>query len=137
MENKNLLIKVGKIEVSVVIPCFNEESTILLLLDAIKYQTFPITRLEVIIADALSTDQTRKKIGQYLQKNSELTVNIIDNPKRTIPAAVNLAVNAAKGEFIVRLDAHSIPNTKYIELCINALKTGISECSEWNRIYKA
>ena len=129
MKNQKPMHETGNlIEVSVIIPCFNEESTITLLLDAIKYQTFPIARLEVIIADALSTDQTRRKIGKFLQKNNELTVNVIDNPKRTIPAAVNLAVNAAKGEFIVRLDAHSIPNTKYIELCINALKTDIAEC---------
>ncbi len=128
MKNQNLKKRSGIIEVSVIVPCFNEESTITLLLDAIKKQTFPIERLEVIIADALSTDQTRKKINQYLQKNMDLAVNVIDNPIRTIPSAVNLAVSEAKGEFIVRLDAHSIPNIKYIELCVNALKTGIADC---------
>jgi succinoglycan biosynthesis protein ExoA len=116
------------IEVSVIVPCFNEENTITLLLEAIKTQTYPINNLEVIIADALSTDQTRKKIRQYLQKNQDLSIQVIDNPKQTIPAAINLAANAAKGVFIVRLDAHSIPNPKYIELCIRVLKKGIASC---------
>jgi succinoglycan biosynthesis protein ExoA len=128
MKKQNRSHTPGNIEVSVIIPCFNEESTISLLLDAIKNQTFPISRLEVIIADALSTDQTRRIIELYVQKNTELTIYVIDNPKRTIPAAVNLAVNAAIGEFIVRLDAHSIPNANYIELCINALKADIADC---------
>lgn len=129
MKNQRLKRKNrNRVEVSVIIPCFNEESTITLLLDAIKYQTFPIARLEIIIADAFSTDHTREKIGLYIHKNKELAIKVIDNPKRTIPAAVNLAVNLAKGEFIVRLDAHSIPNAKYIELCINALKINIAEC---------
>jgi len=116
------------IEVSVIIPCYNEESTITLLLDAIREQTYPASHLEVVIADALSTDKTRIKINQYIQKYLDLKVKVVDNPKRTIPAAVNLAVNAAQGEFIVRLDAHSIPNTKYIELCIQAIKNDIAEC---------
>jgi succinoglycan biosynthesis protein ExoA len=128
MKNYHQISKPGKIEVSVIVPCYNEELTITLLLEAIRVQTFPINCLEVIIADALSTDQTRKKIKQYLQKNKDLSIQVIDNPKRTIPAAINLAVNAAKGVFIVRLDAHSIPNPNYIELCIRILKEGSASC---------
>jgi succinoglycan biosynthesis protein ExoA len=128
MKNNHQISKLGDIEVSVIVPCYNEELTVTLLLEAIRIQTFPIKRLEVIIADALSTDKTRKKIKQYLQKNQDLSIQIIDNPKRTIPAAINQAVNVAKGVFIVRLDAHSIPNPNYIELCVRILKEGYASC---------
>ena len=36
--------------------------------------------------------------------------------------------NTAKGIFIVRLDAHSIPKPNYIELCIKVLKKGVASC---------
>ena len=37
-----------------------------------------------------------------------LNVQIVDNPKRNIPTALNRAITAAQGEYIVRLDAHSV-----------------------------
>ena len=48
--------------VSIIVPCYNEERTIKLLLDAIYTQTFPRSEVEVIIADGLSTDRTREEI---------------------------------------------------------------------------
>ena len=118
----------SKIEVSVIVPCYNEEKTISFLLDAIYQQTYPISLLEVIIADAISIDRTRENINSFSKRNRDLRVKIIDNPFRTIPAAINLAVKATSGQFIVRLDAHSIPNNTYIQKCINALKQGLAEC---------
>ncbi|EKD88070.1 MAG: glycosyl transferase family protein, partial [uncultured bacterium] len=56
-------------EVSIVIPCLNEEKTILGLLDAIFFQTFPHTKMEVIISDGLSEDQTRNKIAEFQSKH--------------------------------------------------------------------
>ena len=47
--------------VSIVVPCYNEQATIGLLLDALYQQTYPRSELEVIIADGLSTDGTRQK----------------------------------------------------------------------------
>jgi succinoglycan biosynthesis protein ExoA len=124
----------SKVVVSVVVPCYNEENTITFLLDAILRQTFSITNLEVIIADGHSTDLTKKKIQDFSLAHPKLRIKVIHNPKRTIPAAINLAVENAIGQFIVRLDAHSIPDPTYIELCIKALRTGKADCvgGVWN-----
>ena len=48
--------------VSVVVPCYNEQDTIGLLLAAIYQQTVPRTELEIVIADGMSTDDTRARI---------------------------------------------------------------------------
>jgi glycosyltransferase involved in cell wall biosynthesis len=48
--------------VSIIVPCFNEEATIVSLLDAIHEQTYPRERVEVIIADGLSEDGTRAAV---------------------------------------------------------------------------
>ncbi len=128
MKNQNTAMSAENVETSVIVPCYNEERTISLLLDALSQQTYPIPRMEVIIADGLSTDLTRKRIVDFLNDHKDLKVKIVDNPKRTIPAAVNIAVRHSSGVFIVRLDAHSIPEPMYVELCVNALKGGKAEC---------
>lgn len=109
-------------EVSVVIPCFNEEKTIRQLLDAIYAQTYPRDNLEVIIADGGSTDQTLLEIQSFKADCRDLDVRVVNNPKRTIPAGVNVGISQAKGEFIVRLDAHSIPNPDYVARSVEGLR---------------
>jgi succinoglycan biosynthesis protein ExoA len=113
--------------VSIIVPCYNEETTIGLLLSAIAKQTYPISSIEVIIADGLSSDRTRSVIAGYRQENPNLQVAIIDNPKRTIPAALNTAISIAKGNMIIRVDAHSVPKSDYVERCVQALETGLGE----------
>jgi len=113
-----------QIEVSVIVPCYNEENTIQLLLSAILSQNFEKEKIEVIIADANSEDQTRIKIVEFAEKHKELSICTVVNPGRTIPAAVNAAANRASGEILVRMDAHSVPDKDYIFHSVNLLKSG-------------
>ncbi len=109
---------------SVIVPCYNEEMTIALLLDAIYHQTFSHQHLEVVIADGLSKDQTRDRIAQYQEEHPDLSIQVIDNPQRIIPAALNRAIQHATGEYILRLDGHCMPHRDYVELCLRALQEG-------------
>jgi len=110
--------------VSIIVPCYNEEATILHLLEAIRAQTYPRDRLEVLIADGFSKDRTRAVIAGFQAANPDLAIAIIDNPRRTIPSALNQAIRKAAGEIIVRLDAHSAPYPDYVEYCAAALESG-------------
>jgi succinoglycan biosynthesis protein ExoA len=110
--------------VSIIVPCLNEEKTIQLLLDAIHNQTFPLADLEVVILDAHSTDGTQAQIEAWKKDHPGLRVSIAKNDARTIPSAVNRAVETADGEYIVRLDAHSMPEKDYVERCISLLRKG-------------
>ena len=111
------------IEVSIIVPCYNEEHRIAGLLTAICSQTYPVNHMEVVIADGMSSDHTRNVVQEFAAQHPELPINLIDNPKRNIPSALNLAIKAAMGEYIVRLDAHSIPEDDYVEHCILQLKS--------------
>jgi hypothetical protein len=51
-------------------------------------------------------------------------VKVVDNPKRIIPAGVNAALDAAQGEFIVRLDGHSMPYPEYVKNSVADLEQG-------------
>lgn len=110
--------------VSVIVPCYNEQATIRHLLDAILAQTYPLGQLEVIIADGHSTDGTRDAINGFQKEHLRLAVRVVDNDKGTIPAGLNTAINASSGQFIVRLDAHSMPDPEYVANCVRALEEG-------------
>ena len=113
--------------VSVIVPCYNEQNTILLLLEAIYAQTYPRPQMEVVIADGLSKDQTRWQIADFQARHPDLTMQIVDNPNRTIPSGLNQAIQAAQGEMIVRLDAHSVPQPDYVARCVTALEQGFGD----------
>jgi glycosyltransferase involved in cell wall biosynthesis len=110
--------------VSIIVPCFNEESTIGGLLESIYQQTYPLQKMEVIIADGMSEDGTRAKIQEFQQTHQQFHVQIVDNPRRIIPAALNLAIRAASGEIILRLDAHCRPMPDYVARSVEGLVQG-------------
>lgn len=113
--------------VSVIVPCYNEEHTIGLLLEAVYRQTFPREQMEVILADGMSTDRTREEVARFQQEHAGLRVCLVDNPKRNIPSGLNRAIEAAQGEYLVRLDAHSVPAEDYVARCLEALQAGKGE----------
>jgi succinoglycan biosynthesis protein ExoA len=115
------------IKVSVIVPCYNEQATIRQLLDAIYHQSYPKNEVEVVIADGLSSDHTRTVITEYQQEHPDLEIRVIDNPARIIPAGLNRAIEASKGKYIIRMDAHSIPNYDYIQNCIKGLDENLGD----------
>lgn len=111
-------------KVSIIIPCYNEEATIGNTLSAILGQTFPCSEMEVVISDSMSTDRTRAVIADFQAAHPELKVQVVQNIARIIPAALNRAIEAARGDFIIRMDAHSKPYPTYVENCHRALVDG-------------
>lgn len=105
-------------DVAIVIPCYNERLTLGHLLEAICRQTFPLDRLEVVIADGLSTDGTRLVAEEFGRDHPALHLTIADNPSRAIPAALNRAIDLTHAGLVLRLDAHSIPEPEYVERCL-------------------
>lgn len=110
--------------VSIIVPCCNEQATIRQLLEAILNQTYSREYLEVVIADGLSEDQTRREISLFRAEHPDLSLRLVDNERRTIPSGLNLAIQASRGEILVRLDAHSIPIPEYVERSVRGLEQG-------------
>ncbi len=111
-------------KVSIIVPCYNEQSTIRLLLEALGEQTYPRAEMEVIVADGLSTDGTRHAIAAFQRDVPDLRVRVVENSKRSIPSALNRAIEASGGEIIVRMDGHSKPYPDYVANCITAHQAG-------------
>lgn len=101
---------------SIVIPCYNEERYIGPCLDSILASNYPQDRLEVLVVDGMSTDATRAIVEDYGSRNS--MVRLIDNPDRIKPKALNVGIQTATGEFVIRMDAHALYDPEYVRLSV-------------------
>ena len=110
-----------KATVSVVIPCFNEERFVGKALESLAAQ-YDNDHYEILVIDGISEDRTRDVIAQFASTRPRLTIKVVDNPKRSIPAALNLGAQHASSEIIARMDAHAAPSEGYIRGCVEALK---------------
>jgi glycosyltransferase involved in cell wall biosynthesis len=106
--------------VSIIVPCYNEEKTIQHLLNAILSQTYPLHKMEVVISDGLSTDNTIEVIESFQKNHAELKITVTNNPLKTIPSGLNQAIRESRGDLIIRLDAHSMPIKEYVQRCVSA-----------------
>lgn len=110
----------GRASVSVIVPCYNEERFIGKALANLAEQ-YPVEDYEIIVVDGKSDDRTREVVREFQQSHPELSIRLLDNPKRNIPHALNLGIAAARGEVIARMDAHAAPSSGYIRRCVEVL----------------
>jgi succinoglycan biosynthesis protein ExoA len=107
------------VQVSVIVACRNERKTIHNLLDSICRQSLGGAKIEVLIADGMSDDGTRQILELY--RRIVLPLRVIDNLDKIVSAGLNAAIRAARGEFIIRMDAHSEYARDYIRRCLEGL----------------
>ena len=66
----------------------------------------------------MSTDGTRAIVQEYAKRYP--FIRLVDNSQRIVPPAMNIGIRAAKGDIIIRLDAHAIfPVNYFTELVKN------------------
>ena len=106
-------------KLSVICPIYNEEKHIAACLDSILRQDFPKEELEVLLVDGMSTDRTREIVQQYTEQYP--FIFLLDNPKRIVPTGLNIAIRVAKGDVIIRLDAHAIYPDNYFSVLVDKL----------------
>jgi glycosyltransferase involved in cell wall biosynthesis len=102
--------------VSVVIPVRNERAFIACCLDSVLANDYPAGRLEILAVDGMSDDGTRDILADYASRHPAL--RLLDNPARITPAALNRGIREARGELVVRLDAHARLAPDYISQCV-------------------
>jgi len=108
------------IEVSVIIPCRDEERFVSKCLDSIIKQDYPKENLEVLVVDGKSEDRTKEIVKEYSQKYS--FIRLLENPQKFTPLGLNIGIKEAKGKVIVRMDSHAEYPKDYISKCVRYLK---------------
>lgn len=104
---------------SVVMPIRNEGGFIARSLGCVLEQTYPGDRFEVIVADGMSTDDTRSVVATLARRDPRII--LIDNPGRIVSTGINRAIAAAKGDIVVRIDGHCEIARDYLERCVHHL----------------
>lgn len=89
--------------VSVVIPAYNAEKTIIDCLDSIYHQTYP--NLEIIVVNDGSVDQTLQLLETYQKEHLSLQLRVFNQKNSGPSVARNFGVAQSKGEYIAFLDA--------------------------------
>lgn len=94
-------------KLSILIPVYNEASTIHLILDKVKnVQLIEKIEKEVIIVNDCSTDNSIKCIEDYILKNPTLEIQLFSLPfNQGKGAAINKAISESSGDYIIIQDA--------------------------------
>ncbi len=125
----------AKLIVTIILPVFNEEFYIARCLEAILNQDYPRDRMEIVIADGMSTDGTRQAIAKVANdhgvplcadrsedfKSDGLTITLLDNPQRIVSTGLNRALRIASGDIVVRVDGHCEISPDYVSRCVQYL----------------
>lgn len=110
----------GPIELSVVIPAFNAESTIVAQLDALQGQQWDAP-WEVVVADNGSTDETAALVAQ--RAATDARIRLVDaSDHRGAAHARNCAVAAAQGASIAFCDADDVVGDGWLAAMGSALR---------------
>lgn len=118
MENRKRLVENKKItklpSVSILIPAYNESNSIEKTIKNILKIDYPKEKLEILVIDDGSTDDTYKIAQKY--KNKILKVFTKKNGGKA--NAINFGLRHAEGEFVVVMDADSLPNKGALKNCM-------------------
>lgn len=107
-------------QVSITIPCRNEEKYIAKCLQSIVDCSYNKDFLKVYVSDGMSDDETLEIIKQF--SNQYPFIQLIENVRKTTPFALNLGLKADNADVKIILGAHAEIKPDYIERCLDAFE---------------
>ena len=105
------------IDVSVVIPTYNDSAALELTLAAFKCQTYPSDRYEVIVIDDGSTDDTKSLVETF---QTSYSLRYLWQPNAGRGKARNAGIGIARGNLLIFNDADGIPVPDFIAQHVNS-----------------
>jgi len=98
----------------------NERQHIVPCLTAMLDQTLDPTRYEIIVVDSLRTDGTRELIQDIIAARPDREIRFLDNPRRILSSGWNIGIRAARGQYVIRPDAHAEVPRDFLERNLTA-----------------
>ena len=111
----------GRVDASVLIPVLNEERHIRDTVAAMQAQRFEGC-LEFLFMDGRSEDRTKAILEELA--GGDPRIRVFDNPGRTSTAGLNVGLRNARGDYVVRMDAHTFYPEDYIARGVERLRRG-------------
>ncbi len=119
-------------------PIRNEAGYIRRSLGSVLAQEYPGDRIEILIVDGMSTDGTRERIAGIVEEQAAQAraagrvfppVQVLDNPASTVPPAMNIGLQRARGDILIRVDGHCEIHSSYVHRCVEVLQATGAECA--------
>jgi succinoglycan biosynthesis protein ExoA len=111
----------GRVDASVLVPVLNEERYIRETVAAMQAQRFDGS-VEFLFMDGRSDDRTKAILEELAHEDPR--IRVFDNPGRTSTAGLNVGLRNARGDYIVRMDAHTFYPEDYIARGVDRLRRG-------------
>lgn len=111
--------------VTIIVPMRNEEAFIAQCLASLQAQEYPAAALEFLVVDGESTDRSREIVEAI--RRVDPRVRLLENPRRHQGAGLNIGLNEARGDIIVRADAHAVYGPAYVPIIVAHLVAGRAE----------
>lgn len=109
----------GKPKVSVLITNYNYEIYIREAIESALNQTYP--NIEIIVVDDASTDRSVEILREYEEQGK---IKLIVNDKNYgYQHAINVAITASSGDYLMNLDSDDVLVPEYIETLMKEIKT--------------
>ncbi len=106
-------------KITIICPTYNEEKYIKQCIDTILSQDYPQDLIQILIIDGLSKDKTAHIVREYSKQHKHIT--LIENPDKFVPQALNIGIQNAIGDVIIRIDAHCEYPTNYVSVLVDKL----------------
>jgi glycosyltransferase involved in cell wall biosynthesis len=113
--------------VSIIVPVRNEKTHIHRCLQSIVRQDYDRRFFEILVVDGASTDGTREIIQKFQRQHEHIT--LINNPRGIVPISLNLGLQRAKGDIVIRVDGHASITPNYISACVKVLRRTQADCA--------
>lgn len=107
-------------DISVLIPVLNEADHIRETVATMQAQQLGTLTMELIFVDGRSEDNTAAILRELALEDPR--IRVLDNPARTTAAGLNVALAAARGRYVARMDAHSFFPARYLAAGVERLR---------------
>lgn len=116
--------------VSALLVTRNEQDYIEIALMSYVNQDYPKDRYEIIVVDGGSTDKTLDIVEAIKEKyeTDEFKISIMNNPKHILASGWNIGIKAAKGEYVIRIDAHAKAYPDFIRKSVETMGNVDAAC---------
>lgn len=116
-------------KISICVVAYNEEKNLPVLLRCIENQSYCHAKMEIILVDSMSKDNTKQLMNEFLEKENDFyQVKVLENPGKKLACGWNVALKNYTGDAIVRIDAHATIPDDFVKKNIRVLEKGEYAC---------
>lgn len=106
--------------VSVIMPIRNEADFIERAIKSVLDNDYPADKIEILVVDGMSDEGTREIVEKLCRIDSR--IRMLDNPRRIVPTAMNIALKTMQGDLFIRVDGHAEVAPDFVRESIRCLR---------------